>query len=460
MGCRTLLGKVNRLKPCSEFRLTIVSHPAIQQNNTGMSLVKRRRRGIQVSVQPLFELTSRGSTSLGSVARDDFAYAPPTLWDQLSRIGKARGTGNSSSVIGIAIEWPRDNRLRSKGGTRKSSVLWVKPREVSYRTGVLVIVLNEQGSAADASAQQLFVPAAHIPRYFPTPLSARVYLHEPIELGLVVLQPVVHSDTLSDSTQLSVDDIDLSRCYRSHSEPLLNGYTNGYHLSEPSNPSSESTPPRIFRRGDTVLLPRRHGSEQAFKVLVLDPVHQGIINPTTRVVLSTTPHTVNPEANWDEVNDAVSESSHGRTHLSLANFDPDAFLSSALDMRLPPSSPLEDGPTTDDFFEHSSTSGSITPRPGTTAQVAPSSPPAPVDEVLAESEVSGTRFSVIVAAGPSPDGDDENACWMGVGGLGRAGIFEGDWVHIRPPLSVEGSNSGRLVRCLAWEQLDEDEPEM
>lgn len=40
------------------------------------------------------------------------------------------------------------------------------------------------------------------------------------------------------------------------------------------------------------------------------------------------------------------------------------------------------------------------------------------------------RFTPVVAEGKAIDGEGDDVCWMGVGGLGRAGIFEGDWVSV------------------------------
>ena len=127
----------------------------------------------------------------------------------------------------------------------------------------------------------------------------------------------------------------------------------------------------------------------------------------------------------------MSESSS--THLSLADFDADVFLSSSLTLSQFHASGTEDGALLDteelSNSVSSDTSGSLTPRPGSEV-LTPPSPSANVTHILDDKiEPSGSRFTVVRAMGPSAiyiQCDD--VCWLGVGGLGRAGIFEGDWV--------------------------------
>jgi len=259
--------------------------------------------------------------------------------------------------------------------------------------------------------------------------------HEPIELSLVVLQPVIPSASMSDSTRLDTSDLDYSSLY-ARARPQANGYANGHRpASEPVRIA------RIIRQNEMISIPRHVGSPQTVRVLTQDPVHQGIITRDTRIIVATTPHIAEADTTWAEADGAISESSHGKTHLSMANFDPDAFLSSSLDLHFSsPSRRMSGSPTYEstewDPSSHSSTSGSITPRPNGFAHP-PQSPPAQVHQVLGENEsedMLGTRFNVVVAQGPptecSKDADEtQDVCWMGVAGLGRAGIFEGDWVR-------------------------------
>jgi peroxin-6 len=73
----------------------------------------------------------------------------------------------------------------------------------------------------------------------------------------------------------------------------------------------------------------------------------------------------------------------------------------------------------------------------------------PVDE--------GMRFVLVPASGrgPQTDEDDSDVCYAGVWALGRAGVFEGDWVSLR---AVEEGAPGRtrIARVVAWERLDEE----
>ena len=145
--------------------------------------------------------------------------------------------------------------------------------------------------------------------------------------------------------------------------------------------------------------------------------------------MSDQPSTSITNQNDDE--DGVS-TKQGSSHASLANFDADAFLSSSLELSLSSPSPLPNGSPISDLADlshstSSDTSGSLTPRPDGT-----SSPVAVADQVLAEVEdYTGTRFTVMKAMGPSSSKDQcRDICWVGIGGLGRAGLFEGDWVSL------------------------------
>ena len=272
-------------------------------------------------------------------------------------------------------------------------------------------------------------------------MTAFIYRHEPIELSMVILQPVI-TTSMSSSTHLDVSDLDLSNFRDCGSNASSNGLSNGYRYPHPA---------RIIRQGETIGVPRTNGSSTSVRVITSDPVQQGILTSETRVIVTSEPHVIDSKSEWNDMDGTMSESSHGRTHLSLTDFDPDAFLSSSLDLRFSHpndqsnGSPLLDS-TEIDPSSQSSTSGSITPRPNGTALSIPSSPPAQIEQLLADEidhDAGGAKFSVIVSAGPSTSmssREDENVCWMGVGGLGRAGIFEGDWVSTLADFDVRISS--------------------
>jgi peroxin-6 len=260
-----------------------------------------------------------------------------------------------------------------------------------------------------------------------------IYPHNPVELSLVVLQAVILSTSMSDSAHLDTSELAIASLY-APAAPQVNGHANGQGTS--SNPAGMA---RIIRQGETISVARHSGSPQTLRVLTQDPVQQGIITRDTRIVVATTPHIAQADSAWADTDGVMSESSHGKTHLSMANFDPDAFLSSSLDLHFSSPSRRVNGSPSYDQAEwepssHSSTSGSITPKPNGFGHP-PQSPPAQVHDVLGEDnaeESMGTRFNAVVAqgrpAGATNGGDREDVCWMGVAGLGRAGIFEGDWV--------------------------------
>lgn len=225
-----------------------------------------------------------------------------------------------------------------------------------------------------------------------------------------------------------------------------NGFSNGHH-HPPQNPS------RIIREGETLDSPIGGAS---YRILMLEPVRQGICTPSTRLIISTTPY-IRPLSTEGFDVDHHSESSHLKTQLSLDDFDPDAFLCASLSFLQPAentngeTSPVEYSP----LSNGSNTSGSITPRPGDSH-----SPVVPLADLTDDTELnghgpdSGIRFSAIRAHGPADREGNDEVCWVGVGGLGRAGIFEGDWVY----LSSKGE--GRLVKVLAWERLDDHDSEL
>jgi peroxin-6 len=229
---------------------------------------------------------------------------------------------------------------------------------------------------------------------------------------------------------------------RTHSAKA-NGMVNGHHLP----------PSRIIRQGEILDSPTGGTS---YRILMLEPVRQGTCNSSTTLIISTTPYIRSIQNEGYENDDHHSESSHPRTHLSLDDFDPDAFLSASLSLPQPIDIPdggtLPTGPLSS-LTNGSNTSGSITPRPGGIhSPVVPISDLSEDVDLNAHSSDSGIRFSAVRATGAGEGGDE--VCWIGVGGLGRAGIFEGDWVY----LSARGE--GRLVKVLAWERLDIPDSEL
>lgn len=261
-------------------------------------------------------------------------------------------------------------------------------------------------------------------RFFNIPLKATVRLHEPVALSTAILQPILHDDVSYESS-----DLDL--------EPHLGGYpkiSNGHSNGDLRGHGSKV----IWREGHNIsLLSKRTGQHVPFRITMLEPACQGHVDQNTRVIVSTTPYDPDDGIDSDDHVDGILDgaSSNGKTHISLANFDPDAFLSSSLALALGPSDGdrARNGVATDGDMARSvsSTSGSITPRPpGSTQLHPPSSPPALPDNFYEGDMVDGsaTRFSAIAAMGPNGSRADEDVCWVSVGGLGRAGIFEGDWV--------------------------------
>ena len=278
----------------------------------------------------------------------------------------------------------------------------------------------------DPKSEMLYVPLQLLPRYPDVPLRATIVLHNPVELSQMILQPLSYDE----DTVLEMEHLDLGSLvsreprrvpeYKGKSNGLPNGH--GHHSPEPF---------RTLREGHNILIPTTSdGRPVPFRILMLEPVAQGYLTLDTKVILSTIPY--DPDSDDDEGDAEGSiygQSSHGKTHLSMANFDPDTFLSSSLALAL--HAPSANGEDIDGEMEQSvsSTSGSITPRPPG-AVFRPSSPPArPLDmEDLdgMDADTVGVRFGAVVANGPA--GGQDDVCWVSVGGLGRAGIFEGDWV--------------------------------
>jgi peroxin-6 len=278
----------------------------------------------------------------------------------------------------------------------------------------------------DPTSEMLYVPLQLLPRYPDIPLRATILLHHPVELSQMILQPLSHDE----ATIPEIDDLNLKSLLsggsggeadgKDRSNGLVNG--NGHHSPLPF---------RIFREGHNVLIPTTsNGHSLPFRILMLEPVAQGYLTSNTKVILSTIPYDPGPDDDDGDAEGSIyGQSSHGKTHLSMADFDPDAFLSSSLALALHSSS--VNGEDADGEVERSvsSTSGSITPRPPG-AGFRPSSPPARPHDMEdldgMDADTAGTRFGAVVANGPA--GRQDDVCWVSVGGLGRAGIFEGDWV--------------------------------
>jgi peroxin-6 len=386
-----------------------------------------RSVAINVEVQPLPHLPStrlgEGSSSAGS--QQDIAYATNPVFDKL--VGSSSQHAEPEDSIHIAIQWPDERRLPVKGKSRSLVVQVRRPPDdlVSQSPSWKLRMNNLISQRHDPKSEMLYVPLQLLPRYPDVPLRATTHLHNPVELSQMILQPLSFDDTLPE-----LDDLDLGSLVsgesrsgpecKGRSDGLVNG--NGHHSPQPF---------RIFREGHNVPIPRTsNGHPLPFRILMLEPVAQGYLTSNTKVILSTIPYDPDPDDDDGDAEGSIyGQSSHGKTHLSMADFDPDAFLSSSLALALHSSS--VNGEDADGEVERSvsSTSGSITPRPPG-AGFRPSSPPARPHDMEdldgMDADTAGTRFGAVVANGPA--GRQDVVCWVSVGGLGRAGIFEGDWV--------------------------------
>ncbi|ODN81514.1 hypothetical protein L202_01936 [Cryptococcus amylolentus CBS 6039] len=386
----------------------------------------RSNRPLHAQVEPLLIAQSPAGPF-----RHHIGQASLPLWKSLQSASPKSKRGDER--VAVSIDWPQDRRL-GKGKTR-NLVVWV-----------------EGGNDADEKRTLLIHPSL-LPPVCPSPLPVTLHIHQPVPLDLAILQPVYASPEDTPSTIPSEDDF------------------SALYLEDPGYP--------IIRQNDIISL---HTSKRRYRLLLLEPVQQGHITPKTNIIMSSTPFYDHPSFLHDdyEGEEGMSESSFNRTHISLANFDPDAFLSGSLSLSLPredlpdgDSFPSSDTESEEDHLTISSTtSGSITPRPNyLNALTRQSTPPAPVDQVLGrqldslggdddEAEERGVRFDAVCAGGKGVEigegegsGSGEDVCWLGVGGLGRAGIFEGDWVVVNPV--GEGQGNSRLLKALAWERLDQ-----
>ncbi|WVR00352.1 hypothetical protein IAU59_007495 [Kwoniella sp. CBS 9459] len=424
-------------------------------------------------------------------------------------------------LISVAVEWTEDRRLPANG----SGPGWKgKARGGSLITRVKVHLGPSSNGHdqynVDTSSQstpRLYVHPSLLPSFASTPLRALIHPHQPFALTLVILQPVFDSssDSLGELDPGILDkrtsrDLDLDPMYGDEpcSHDVTPGEANGRITISSDLKATTGVCPPILRQGEIISLKSTtstsQGRTQNYRLSLLEPVSQGILTRSTIVILSETPYLAPSTHQYDSVwgadgdpdADGLSEGSYSRTHLSLADFDPDAFLSSSLSLsihRATSSSQeeedhslgrrMEDGhqqqsaDLAGSYSQSSSTSGSLTPRPG--EHGIPSSPPAVLTDLLPddldveEMEAErGARFTPVRASGSGAmgckDGSDgsgsDDVCWMGVGGLGRAGIFEGDWVLLRASGSGAADKSnrqpGRLVKALAWERLDEPDDDL
>lgn len=337
-------------------------------------------------VEPLLVAQSPSSPFAHQTAR-----ANSILWNRLRTTRRWETEGGDNNRVCVAIKWPEDGRLRRGKGKMKgkSTVVWVEEGEEDKRLESIILV-----------------HPSLIPSFYPTPLPISLLVHQPINLSLAVLQPAFDNPDDRSSSNTS-EDIDFSDIWRDSNYPII--------------------------RQGAIISCKSGITTNQYKVLMLEPVYQGILTAETNIIISNTfffadsyPLIQTP------LGDGMSEGSFSKTHLSLANFDADAFLSSSLSLSL--KDDLPDGEALEDeelMALSSTTSGSLTPRPPG-AGVRPISPVAPVEEVLQHEELEdrGVRFNPVVAEGKAVDGGGDDVCWMGVGGLGRAGIFEGDWVSV------------------------------
>ncbi|WVR07789.1 hypothetical protein IAU60_004832 [Kwoniella sp. DSM 27419] len=404
-----------------------------------------RQHSITAEVVPLLLPAGTGSSSKldGQIAK-----ASSSLWTRLGQ-ASCNDDDQEHKTVAIAVEWPEDRRLGK--GKARSLIVWVQKAVEDHRQLL---------TGSNDDQLRLQVPPGLLPPFCVTPLAVTLRPYQPFELTLVVLQPVRNAGEAPVDTGDSEDKLDFTSLYHSLTRPHHDAEVNGTSTS-----SHQRSPALILRHGDIIPIPVISASApnpftRRFKLSLLEPVVQGFLTSSTRVILSMTPFVLENKDLMDgEIGDHLSESSHAKTNLSLSTFDPDAFLSTSLSLNFRSSDDVPDGDPLGDDVDmaqslSSNTSGSLTPRPGGR----PASPPAQMDDFLLDGEPErGPRFTPVRAAGPAHQGSGsvERVCWMGVGGLGRAGIFEGDWVLLKTMEDAErNGGNGRLVKALAWERLD------
>ncbi|RXK37810.1 hypothetical protein M231_04900 [Tremella mesenterica] len=380
---------------------------------------------VQTQVHPLSAHPNLPSSSSQSSAQ--VGLASPALWQRLKALQDpsrledpqhSRPFPSSPSRIDVAIEWPEERRVGK--GKQRALVVWIEEDETEHETN------------------RLYLPLSLFPPYSNPPLVCGISLHHPISLSLVILQAVAPSQD-THYTPPTLTELDFKPLYADEVSSISSAH-------RPIGPINDIPPER-------------------FRMLMTEPVQQGIFTPTTRIIISPVPHVPDPtDGLWPE-DDLASESSHGNTHLSMVNFDPDSFLSSGLTLSTSFPRDFEDDVRFSDETDlahsvTSSTSGSVTPRPPGTPRTP--SPPVAAEDLIPYEAENGARFTAVNALGPAASYsvvDEMDVCWVGVSGLGRAGIFEGDWVLLKS-ITNTGPSSSRLVKALAWEKLDESTEEL
>ncbi|BEI80300.1 hypothetical protein CcaverHIS002_0108290 [Cutaneotrichosporon cavernicola] len=321
--------------------------------------------------------------------------------------------------LAVAIEWAPEHRLppSARAGAARKLVLWVSQT-------------SAEPSDKVSSRPRLYVPEHLLPSYVPTPAE---------------VTPTGGELASSDFEPLYPDAVN-----EPDGDPVY-----GYDINGSVHWADEETQAgTILREGGIISL----GSGCGFRVLMAEPVQQGLVTRDTRVVVANKPS----DAFGDFDDDRSAGGSFAPTHRSLVEeFDADAFLASSLARSL--ASLTDDEPAAQHDLDDSSTSsltnsGSMTPRPGLSGLRSPSPVAAPDDVLQLDSPVDeGMRFVLVPASGrgPQTDEDDSDVCYAGVWALGRAGVFEGDWVSLR---AVEQGAPGRtrIARVVAWERLDEE----
>ncbi|WOO79254.1 Peroxisomal biogenesis factor 6 [Vanrija pseudolonga] len=364
------------------------------------------------------------------------AEASSDLWSAL--LPRSR-TSDKPARIAVAVEWQPERRVASVKTKTSRLVTWVVPKA---------------GETSAASPRpRLYVPAQLLPPFMPTPTTVTVYWHDPVTLSLVVVQPTGNDELTA---------ADLAPFYDDATDAENEGKANGsVHFSFDDEPASRAG--TIFREGGTV--PLTQGS--AFRVLMCEPVQQGLISSSTRIIVAERPKGQHADEDTSE--------SIAPTHKSMVDeFDPDTFLASSLAISLaqladegdlpPPQEERVDSSSDrgSELTASLTTSGSITPRPG---RRTPSPVAAPADVLHpldSPTDDGGMKFIAVRSTGrgvPVEGSNDDDVCYAGVWALGCAGVFEGDWVTIKAS-SEGGPSRTRLARVVAWERLDQEDSEL
>jgi len=103
-----------------------------------MPVSNRRQRPVKVAISPLLHSSTSADKSMSS--SENFGYASSRLWDRLS-MSLGTPSGHEADVIGVAIVWPEETRLRGKR-KRKSIVIWVQRADVSRERMLRYCLMN------------------------------------------------------------------------------------------------------------------------------------------------------------------------------------------------------------------------------------------------------------------------------------------------------------------------------